>query len=94
MGSAADNLKHAQAPEDIALLREIADRARRTETRVTKIANHIGVDAGGEKPKLRGNTLYVPSLKTSLEDIVTAIGGYTGTVSVYCGDDYLATVGI
>lgn len=104
MSSAADN--HAQReraarkadPEygksDRELLLEIADRARRTETRVTKVANHLGVDAGGEKPKLRGNVLQVPSLRVSLEDIVTAIGDHTGPVSVHCGDDYLATVGL
>jgi hypothetical protein len=36
--------------DDRKLLEEIADRARRTETRVTKVANHLGIDAGGEKP--------------------------------------------
>jgi hypothetical protein len=104
VGSAADNHDQRERaarradPEygktDRELLTELADRARRTETRVTKIANHLGVDAGGEKPRLRGNVLHVPSLKTSLEDIVAAIGSHSGPVSVHCGDDYLATVGV
>lgn len=82
------------AKSDRQLIEETAQRARRIETRVTQIANHIGVDHGGSKPELRGNTLYVPSLKTSLEDIITAIGGHTGPVSVCCGNDYAATVGV
>lgn len=100
MGSAADNMKNIKEPELLVLVREIADRARRTETRVTKVANHLGVDAGGDKPYIRGNTLYVPSLKTSLEDIVATIKGTNefkleGEVrpfSVQCGEDYIATV--
>jgi hypothetical protein len=80
--------------DDRKLLNEIADRARRTETRVTKIANHMGIDAGGEKPKLSGNTLYVPTVKTSLEDIVVAIGSYSGPISVYCGEDYMVTIAV
>jgi hypothetical protein len=81
---------------DRELLQEIADRARRTETRVTKVANALGIDAGGEKPKLRGNALYIPSLKTSLEDIIAALGDHPsyGPVEVYCGEDYLAKVSV
>jgi hypothetical protein len=79
---------------DRQLMEETAQRARRIETRVTMIANHLGIDAGAERPVLRGNTLYVNSLKTSLEDIVTAIGSYSGQVSVYCGEDYVLTAGV
>jgi hypothetical protein len=79
---------------DRELLVEVSARIRRIETKTTKIANQLGVDTGGEKPVLRGNTLYVPSPKISLEDIVAAIGehGGSGPVSVCCGEDYLATV--
>lgn len=75
------------------LLQEIADRARRTETRVTKVANHLGVEAGGEKPVCQGGRLYIPSRRVSLEDIIAAIPrNPEGSVSVYCGDDYIVTV--
>lgn len=78
---------------DRALLEEIAQRSRRTETRTVKIANHLGIDTG-EKPVLRGSSLSVPSRKVTLEDVIAAIGEHSGAVSVWCGEDYLATVGL
>jgi hypothetical protein len=77
---------------DRKLLNEIADRARRTETRVTKVANHLGIDAGGEKPSICGSELRVPTIKTSLEDIIAAIGNFDGPITIRCGDDYLGTI--
>lgn len=77
---------------DRQLLEEIADRARRTETRVTKVANHIGVDAGGEKPRIVGVELRIPTIKTSLEDILEAIRGSSQPVTIRCGDDYLGCI--
>ena len=79
---------------DRELLEEMVDRARRTETRVTKVAHHLGVDAGGEKPQRVGNDLYVPSMRTSLEDIVAAIGDHDGILSVHCNNDYVASIRI
>lgn len=78
---------------DRELLEEIAQRSRRTETRVTVVANHIGADVG-TKPELRGSRLCVPSPKITLADIVAALDGHTGLFSVYCGDDYLAQVAL
>jgi hypothetical protein len=78
--------------EDRKLIGEIADRARRIETRVTKVANHLGIDAGGEKPQLRGNMLFIPSLKVSLQDIIDVIGNTSEAIAIHCGDDYLVTV--
>lgn len=75
------------------LIQEIADRARRTETRVTKIANHIGVDAGGEMPVLTADRtrILVPSRKTTIDDVLlVAPAGMS--VDVYCGNDYLFTL--
>lgn len=75
------------------LLQEIADRARRTETRVTKVANHLGVDAGGEMPILSDDRsrIFVPSRKASIDDIML-VAPAAATVDVYCGDDYLFTL--
>lgn len=81
--------------EDIELLREIADRARRTETRVTKIANHFNVEAGGDKPVFHAQTgeIDVPSRRVSLEDVLNAVPhGHTGRVDVCCGRDFLVTL--
>jgi hypothetical protein len=83
--------------DDRKLLNEIADRARRTETRVTKIANHMGIDAGGEKPSFNPvtHTLTVPSRRTSLEDIIAAVPTmHQNMVRVVCGDDYMLTFSV
>lgn len=55
------------------LLNEILDRARRTETRVTKVANHLGVDAGGEKPRWTFGQVDVPSKQCSLAQCLEMI---------------------
>lgn len=79
--------------ESLKLLKEIADRARRTETRITKVANHLGVDAGGDKPELSVDRqkILVPSRKTSVDDILM-VAPAGATVDVYCGGDYLMTM--
>lgn len=80
---------------DRELLEELVGRARRTETRVTKLSNHIGVDAGEEKPVYHReiSTLDVTNRKASLDDILAAVPdlGMNG-VDVYCGKDYLLTI--
>jgi hypothetical protein len=75
--------------EDRRLIGEIADRARRIETRVTKVANHLGIDAGGEKPYLMDGVMYVPSMKVSLQDIVEAMGATDVPIPLYCGADFV-----
>jgi hypothetical protein len=81
---------------DRELIEETLDRARRTETRVTKIANHLGVEAGGEKPRFdnQRRTLHVPNRKVSLDDVVDAIRSTAMPVKVYFGDDLLMTVNL
>jgi hypothetical protein len=83
--------------DDRKLLEEIADRARRTETRVTKVANHLGIDAGGDKPtwdNARGR-VNVPTRKVSLDDMLGAVPlaarQVLTDIKVYCGEDYLLT---
>jgi hypothetical protein len=81
---------------DRALIEEIVGRLRRIETKTTIVANHLGLDAGETKPVFdrEKRILWVKTPKTALEDIVAAIGDYSGPISVNCGDDYLATVGV
>lgn len=75
------------------LIQEIADRARRTETRVTKIANHVGVDAGGEMPTLSPDRkrILVPSRRVALEDVLQ-VAPAGETVEVYCGGDFMMMI--
>lgn len=80
---------------DRQLIEETLDRSRRTETRVTKIANHLGVEAGGNKPVFNDTTrtLDIPSRKTSLDDIIAAIGDRPGgSIAVYCDGQLLVMV--
>jgi hypothetical protein len=92
---ARDNDRTA-SKTDRELLEEVAGRCRRLETKTTMVANHLGIDAGEIKPMLdrEKRILWVKTIKTSLEDIINAIGDFEGPVSVYCGEEYLATVGV
>ncbi len=83
-----------QLDEDVAkILNELVERARRTETRVTKVANHLGVEAGGTKSRVDGGRIIVPSRHTTLEDILKAAPS-NDRYEVYCGNDYLMTVNL
>lgn len=80
------------------LIKQIADRARRTETRVTMIAHHLGVDAGGEKPTWEDGNLFIPSPMCSLKDCIAAVPGhFREGVDVFVRDgkgreDYLTSL--
>lgn len=82
-----------QDSDSLGLLQEAVDRARRIETRITKVANHLGVDAGGKMPELSADRtrILVPSRKTSIDDILLVAPG-DQSVEVYCGNDYLFTL--
>jgi hypothetical protein len=79
---------------DRQLLEESLQRARRIETRVTMIANHLGVDAGGEKPTYDPvrRVVQVKTPKVSLEDVLAAIEDDVVMVQVFCGDQFVASV--
>lgn len=77
------------------MLREVFDRCRRIETRVTMVANHVGVDAGSEKPVLdkECSSLHVPNRRVALEDIIEALQGRVSRpIDVICDGKYLLTV--
>ena len=80
--------------EDIEMdkeIREIRDRMRRTETGVTKLAVHFGVDDTANKPEFSNGTLSLPSPHCSVKSCVDAIPrGYDGTVRLVVGDDEVA----
>lgn len=80
---------------DRELMEEAVTRARRIETRVTLIANHLGVDAGEQtKPSYdaTGNRLLIASRKTSLDDILTATPHGSRGVTIMCRGVPLGTL--
>lgn len=79
---------------DRALLKESVQRARRTETRVTMIADHLGLDTGGNKPVYDPvrRVVQVRTPKVSLQDILEAIEDDVAMVQVFCGNEHLASI--
>ena len=79
-------------------IKEILDRVRRTETRVTKIGRAMGVDVGGGVPTLVNGRINVPSPNCSIGEIAKLLeAGVSNSVvgtQVFVGDDYLATIRI
>lgn len=83
--------------DDRALLQEIVDRSRRTETRVTKIANHIGVSAGEEKPRYEAakRRVHITSRRSAIDDVMAVVpleDRCPKGVDVFCGADYLMSL--
>ena len=58
---------------DPGMLREILDRARRTETRVTKISLALRVNPGVEKPYWSNRSVVVPSRDCPISDISVTV---------------------
>jgi len=75
--------------------RELVDRVRRIETRVTKIGRHFGIDVGGGRPiwDPRGRVV-IPSPNCSVGDILKTVpdASRSGEVDVYVGDEYMMTL--
>lgn len=75
---------------------EILDRVRRTETRVTKIGNHLGIDVGGGKPAWDSGQCRVvlPTSNCSLRECVEVIPEkFSGRpIDVYVGNEHFTTI--
>lgn len=54
-------------------LREVRDRSRRIETRLTKLLRHLGLDEQGSMPEWKVNHVEVPSISTAVKDILAVI---------------------
>lgn len=52
---------------------EIHERSRRIETRLTKLVEAMGVDAGGLRPVWDEGRIVLPSLACGLRDIISAV---------------------
>lgn len=77
---------------DTQMIKELLDRVKRTETKVTKVALHFGVDAGQERPFVQGDTIIVPNAKTTLEEVIMAIPpDDVEPFRIYRGDVFIGT---
>lgn len=79
---------------DRELIEEMASRVRRTETKVTKVANHLGVDdIDFERPVYNAveNAVFVPSPKCTLEEVLAVIPKDRYMVAIYKGAELLMT---
>ena len=54
-------------------LNEVHERMRRVETRLTRLVEAMGVDAGGKRPLWNDGIIVIPSLACSLHQIVATV---------------------
>ena len=52
---------------------EVRDRAKRIETKLTRLCAALNVDPGGNKPQFSLGALVVPSLEVSLRELLEII---------------------
>ena len=79
--------------------KEVRDRVRRIETRLTKLMIHAGMTPLTEPPrffvdeKAHSASVVLPSPHTSLKEILDNIPAtWNGQVGVFLGDELVATV--
>lgn len=76
--------------------REVRDRVRRIETRLTKIGRHMGVDVGGGQPEWYDTLgrVVIPTPNCNVGDIVKVIPAERRDkeIEVYVGSEYLLTL--
>lgn len=75
-------------------IREVLDRVKRIETRVTIMGRHVGADVGGGRPQWLGNgKIDVPTRNCSIGELVKAVPrDWVRSVKVYMNDEYLFTL--
>lgn len=76
---------------------EVRDRVRRIETRITKVAEHFGIDVGGGKPVWDDATgrIVIPTPNCSIGDVLKAIPDNhrrDKDIDVFVKGDYLLTL--
>lgn len=54
-------------------MREVKDRSRRIETRLTKLLNHMGFDPQGSLPEWTPGEVAVPSTAVAFKDILAVV---------------------
>lgn len=76
-------------------LQEVVDRCRRMETRLTKFLETQGFDTKVRRPLWRNGEVIVPSMATSLHDVLATIPAEwnkSNEVQVYCKSDFVMSV--
>jgi len=73
--------------------KEMLDRLRRIETRLTSFLHSQGVNTNSAMPVFSGNCVTIPSMACSLKDILGAIPeGYGMSINVIHADEHVATL--
>lgn len=72
---------------------EIADRARRIESKVTQMMEHFDMPTGGETPTFVNGTLYIPTPAVSLRACLKALGDEPDVVDVRCNGEFYCVIG-
>lgn len=79
--------------------KEVLDRLRRIETRVTKYLIERGFDTQSVQPKWDHNgdngVVHIPSTKVALQDVLEAIpDGHTDDVAIYIDNELYCWLGV
>lgn len=76
-------------------IKEIVDRTRRIETRLTRFMSEQGFDTQTRKPIWQNGSIRVPTMAISIHDLVAVIpDGWPGTepITVYHQGDFVMDV--
>ncbi len=74
------------------LLKDVADRTRRIETRLVKYLEAQGHDTGAKRPVYRQGEVIIPSMACSIKDILEAIPQDIQDVVIIYKDKQVATL--
>lgn len=76
--------------------REILERVRRIETRVTIMGRHVGADVGGGRPTWSNGRIDVPTRNCSIGELMRVVPPRWGDrpVDVHMDDERLFTFSI
>lgn len=73
--------------------RELLDRVRRTETKITDTMVQLGLRNNAEKATFNEGRLTLLSPHTSLRELLDRVPRrWTEPVEIYIGDDWVATI--
>jgi hypothetical protein len=74
-------------------LHEMKDRLRRMETRLVKLFEHLGLDTERKLPDYGSGVVNIPSMMTSIEDIMRALPeGTKLPINVFHKKQYVVTL--
>jgi hypothetical protein len=76
------------------LMKEVLDRCRRMETRLTRFLESQGFDTKARRPTFVKGMLFIPSMACSIQDCVAAIPSDERgkEVGIYHQDDFIGYI--